>query len=139
MLSNYIFTFFEVLTQHPPFESNQRNNRSFEFAGGYRDNGAWTNTVEFFNFEKGEWTPFAFFPQLTDGRHYHGLTTLGLIPTLFGGWNNGSLDSIEYLDYCNEKWVKNQEWLLVKREHFAYANVPKTFYKDCEETLPEDE
>ena len=45
--------------------------------GGYKEEGAWTNTVEFFNFEKGAWTPFPFFPQLTNGRHYHGLTTLG--------------------------------------------------------------
>ena len=49
----------------------------FYFSGGYKGEGAWTNTVEFFNFEKGSWTPFSFFPQLTDGRHYHGLTTLG--------------------------------------------------------------
>ena len=46
-------------------------------SGGYKEEGAWTNTVEFFNFEKGAWTPFAFFPQLTNGRHYHGITTLG--------------------------------------------------------------
>ena len=80
-------------------------------AGGYKSHGAWTNTVEFFNFETGKWVPPAFFPQLTDGRHYHGVTTLGLIPTVFGGWNNGSLDSIEQLDYCTEgstKWTKFQ-------------------------------
>lgn len=109
--------------------------------GGYKSSGAWTNTVEFFNFEKGEWVPFFFSPQLTDGRHYHGLTSLGLIPTVFGGWNNGSLASIEQLDYCSqpERWVEKKDWLLVGREHFAHAQVPPDFYSDCAEGLPEDE
>lgn len=84
--------------------------------------------------------PFFFSPQLTDGRHYHGLTSLGLIPTVFGGWNNGSLASIEQLDYCGatEKWVEKKDWLLVPREHFAYAQVPPDFYNDCAEGLSED-
>ena len=110
-------------------------------AGGYKSNGAWTNTVEFFNFEKGAWVPLAFFPLLKNGRHYHGLTTLGLIPTVFGGWNNGSLNSIEQLDYCNKKgpeWVETQEWLNVAREHFAYVRVPHDFYTDCAEGLEEE-
>ena len=109
-------------------------------AGGYKDNGAWTNTVEFFSFEKATWTPFTFFPQLSEGRHYHGATSLGLIPTIFGGWNNGSLASIERLNYCTTPptWVETKEWLLVGREHFAYAKVPSDFYKDCTEGLPEE-
>ena len=97
--------------------------------------------MEFFNFEKGLWVPLAFFPQLTEGRHYHGLTTLGLIPTVFGGWNNGSLASIEKLNYCGKtaQWMETKSWLKVPREHFASVHVPKTFYNDCEETLEEEE
>ena len=115
-------------------------------AGGYKSNGAWTNTVEFFNFQNGAWVPQAFFPALKNGRHYHGLTTLGLIPTVFGGWNNGSLNSIEQLDYCTQnkgtwttpQWVEFPDWLSVAREHFAYARVPQDFYTNCAEGLEEE-
>ena len=87
-----------------------------------------------------------FFPALKNGRHYHGLTTLGLIPTVFGGWNNGSLNSIEQLDYCTKnkgdwttpKWVESQDWLSVAREHFASARVPNDFYTNCAEGLEEE-
>ena len=36
---------------------------------------------------------------LTEGRHYHGLTSMGLRPMVFGGWNNGSMSSYELLDF----------------------------------------
>ena len=113
-------------------------------AGGYKSNGAWTNTVEFFNFQDGAWVPTAFFPALKNGRHYHGLTTLGSIPTVFGGWNNGSLSSIEQLDYCTTKdrgtpqWVETLDWLTIPREHFAFARVPPNFYTNCAEGLEEE-
>lgn len=109
--------------------------------GGYKSIGAWTNSVEFFNFEKGIWTPFAFFPQMTEGRHYHGITTLGLIPTVFGGWNNGSLASIEQINYCSQppKWTETKDWLKVPREHFAAVKIPNTFLKDCSEGGEEEE
>lgn len=104
-------------------------------AGGYKMEGAWMSTVEFFDFGKGEWIPLAFFPRMTDGRHYHGLTTLGLIPTVFGGWNNGSLSSIEQVNYCQSTpmWKETQDWLRVAREKFSYARVPKSFLSDCSE------
>ena len=52
---------------------------------------------------------------MTEGRHYHGITTLGLIPTVFGGWNNGSLASIEQINYCSQppKWTETKDWLKV--------------------------
>ena len=67
----------------------------------------------------------------------------GLIPTVFGGWNNGSLSSIEKLNYCNslpsgKGWVEEQSWLLIPREHFAYTQIPRDFYQDCKEGLEEE-
>ena len=44
----------------------------------------------------GKWRLVA---SLTEGRHYHGLTSMGLRPMVFGGWNNGSMSSYELLDF----------------------------------------
>ena len=92
----------------------------------------------------GTWTglPLPYFPQMTEGRHYHHITTLGLIPTVFGGWNNGSLASIERIDYCSKsrpEWKETKDYLLVAREHFASVKVPPDFYKDCAEGGEEEE
>ena len=48
----------------------------------------------------GKWVPLAHFPSLMEGRHYHGVSTFGLVPHVFGGWNNGSLATVEQLDQC---------------------------------------
>ena len=83
----------------------------------------------------GKWTSLLFFPRLTQGRHYHGLTTIGLIPTVFGGWNNGSLSSIERLDYCGRngpEWKETRNFMLLPREKFAYARTPADFISDCD-------
>ena len=84
----------------------------------------------------GKWTPTLYFPRLTSGRHYHGLTTIGLIPTVFGGWNNGSLSSIERIDYCDRKtgpiWKKTDNFMLLPREKFAYTRTPFEFMSDCD-------
>jgi len=104
-------------------------------SGGYRLRGAWTSSVDFLDFRTGKWTSLLFFPRLTQGRHYHGLTTMGLVPTVFGGWNNGSLSSIEGLDYCGSDgpmWKETKNFMLAPREKFAYARTPYDFASDCE-------
>ena len=82
----------------------------------------------------GKWTSLLFFPRLNEARHYHGLTTIGLVPTVFGGWNNGSLSSIERIDYCESSgpvWKKTKNFMLLPREKFAYARTPSDFVSDC--------
>ena len=62
------------------------------------------------------------------------MTTIGLIPTVFGGWNNGSLSSIERLDYCGSKgpqWKETKNFMLLPREKFAFARTPADFISDC--------
>ena len=79
---------------------------------------------------------------MKEGRHYHGITTLGLIPTIFGGWNNGSLASIEQINYCTKpapEWKETQNYLKVAREHFASVKIPNTFLTDCSEGGEEEE
>ena len=46
------------------------------------------------------------FPRLNEARHYNGIGTLDFMPFVFGGWNNGSTSSLEYLDERSEspKW-----------------------------------
>lgn len=86
--------------------------------------------------------PLAFFPSLMEGRHYHAITTFDLIPYVVGGWNNGSLNTMEYLDPCGEEmeWKKGKGKLMLKRERFAFTRVPKGFITvdDCveEEQMP---
>ena len=91
--------------------------------------------TSFYVIFSGKWTSLLFFPRLNQGRHYHGLTTMGLVPTVFGGWNNGSLSSIERLDYCGSDgpmWKETKKFMLAPREKFAYARTPYDFASDCE-------
>ena len=68
---------------------------------------------------------------MTEGRHYHGITTLGLIPTVFGGWNNGSLASIEQINYCSQppKWTETKDWLKVGT-YYYYGHKKLPYLKD---------
>ena len=81
----------------------------------------------------GSWEPVTFNPYLTDGRHNHGMTTLNMIPAVFGGWNNGSLNTIEVFNDCQSPpvWEKGPMKLLFKREKFATLRVPKSFATHC--------
>ena len=96
------------------------------------------------------------FPRLNEARHYNGIGTLDFMPFVFGGWNNGSTSSLEYLDERSEipKWRWGFLWnfkvkivihkigsslnlryakfnLLIKREKFAYTEVPYDFMPEC--------
>ena len=46
------------------------------------------------------------FPRLNEARHYNGIGTLDFMPFVFGGWNNGSMSSLEFLDERSDipKW-----------------------------------
>ena len=68
------------------------------------------------------------------------MTTIGLIPVVFGGWNNGALESAEYLDHCGEKpeWKPVDKLLLAPREQFAWTRVPKDFLSNCISAEEED-
>ena len=52
---------------------------------------------------------------------------------VFGGWNNGALDSAEYLDFCGDKfeWKPLDKFLLGPREQFGWTRVPRDFLKTC--------
>ncbi len=102
-------------------------------AGGYRSDGAWMASVEFLDYDRGEWIPLIHFPRMQDGRHYHGLASIGLVPYVFGGWNNGSLNSVEYLSSCDTSmdWIVGKLELIAKREKFAFTAVPPSFISAC--------
>lgn len=103
-------------------------------AGGYRKDGAWLSSIEFYIYDKGdEWQLIDFLPYLVNGRHNHGFTTLSMKPAIFGGWNNGSMNSIELLNDCKTPkiWEEQTTTLLERRERFATVRIPKSFAADC--------
>ena len=103
-------------------------------AGGYKLLGAWTPSIEFFNFDKGKWASTHHLPRLNEARHYNGLTTIGLVPVVFGGWSNGATRSAEELDFCHKdgpKWVITKDYLLKPREKFTSMRVPRNFESSC--------
>lgn len=74
------------------------------------------------------------FPRLNEGRHYNGLANIDFLPFVFGGWNNGSMNSLEYLDekIPEPTWKKEKNLhLVVAREKFAYVELPYEFMPDC--------
>ena len=102
-------------------------------AGGYKLLGAWTSSVEFFDFGTGKWASTLHFPRMNEGRHNHGLTTVGMLPVVYGGWSNGAIRTAEKLDFCSNppKWVIMKDFLLKAREKFATIRVPKSFAESC--------
>ena len=109
--------------------------RGILVAGGYRTDGAWMTKVEFLDIERGQFLSPDLFPRLNEGRHYNGLANIEFIPFVFGGWNNGSMSSLEYLDERMQSpiWKKATKKLSLRisREKFASVEVPFEFMPDC--------
>jgi hypothetical protein len=110
--------------------------RGILVAGGYRTDGAWMATVEFLDIVRGKFLSPDLFPRLNEGRHYNGLANLDFVPFVFGGWNNGSMNSLEYLDERQNAesatWKMEKKMAMsVAREKFATAEVPYAFLPDC--------
>ena len=103
-------------------------------AGGYKVLGAWTASIEFFDLDDKKWMSSLHLPRLNKGRHYHGLTTIGMVPLVFGGWSNRATKSAERLDFCDSegpKWVLIDDYLLKAREKFAVIKVPRSYKSSC--------
>ena len=54
----------------------------------------------------GSLIPMTHFPRLNEARHYNGIGIIDFMPFVFGGWNNGSTGTVEYLDERSDspKW-----------------------------------
>ena len=55
------------------------------------------------------------FPRLNEARHYNGIGIIDFMPFVFGGWNNGSTGTVEYLDERSD----SPKWRWVKQAHIG--------------------
>ncbi|XP_040569413.1 uncharacterized protein [Lepeophtheirus salmonis] len=108
--------------------------RGILIAGGYDRMNTWKGSIEFYSYDEGKWKDLDILPMLSTPRHYHGMSILNSIPIIFGGWNNGALSSIEFLDGKSDKSMNTVTWrsrsdlnLTIRREKFGYTKIPSIF------------
>ena len=63
----------------------------------------------------GSLIPMTHFPRLNEARHYNGIGIIDFMPFVFGGWNNGSTGTVEYLDERSD----SPKWRWVKQAHIG--------------------
>ena len=83
----------------------------------------------------GSLIPMTHFPRLNEARHYNGIGIIDFMPFVFGGWNNGSTGTVEYLDERSDspkwRWVNQAHMTLIQVFEFSLPTL-SAFWSDLQ-------